>query len=91
VAAPPEVWARAAWAVIDLAEMGGLPSEGLFEGAPFDATSVRKLSRVTWDEYCTLVENVGRLAGDGLDGLLEATYHQAVKTDRKRSDKLTHG
>ena len=61
---------------MDLADLGGLPRVQLFEGLPFDATSVRTLKRVPWSDYCTLVENIGRLAGDGLEDLLEASYHQ---------------
>jgi hypothetical protein len=71
-----EVYARVVWAAIDLAELGGLPRAQLFEGLPFDATSVRALKRVAWEDYCTLVENIGRLAGDGLEDLLESSYHQ---------------
>lgn len=71
-----EVYARVVWAAIDLAQLGGLPRAHLFEGLPFDAKSARRLKRVAWSDYCTLVENIGRLAGDGLEDLLEASYHQ---------------
>lgn len=76
VAVRHEVWARMVWAAIDLAELGGLPTEHLFQSLPFDAVSVRRLKRVAWDDYCVLVENIGRLSGDGLEDLLEAGYHQ---------------
>jgi DNA-binding CsgD family transcriptional regulator len=73
---PYDVWARVAWAAIDLAELGGLPREHLFDNVPFDAQSVRRMKRVAWSDYCTLCENIGAIAGNGLEDLLESTYHQ---------------
>ena len=62
--------------MIDVAATGGIPRDLVFEGLPFDATSVRRLKRVAWSDYITLCENVARLAGDGLESLLESSYHQ---------------
>jgi DNA-binding CsgD family transcriptional regulator len=76
-AAPHQVWARAVWAAVDTAVMAGLPREGLFAGLPFDAESVRKLKRVSWDDYCTLCENMDALAGGEVADLLESSYHQS--------------
>lgn len=76
VATQHEVFARVAWAAIDLAALGGLPREPLFEGLPFDAKSVRALKRVAWSDYVALCENMERLAGGGLEDLFESSYHQ---------------
>jgi len=71
-----EVWARVAWAAIDLAELGGISRDPLFAGLPWDARSVRELKRVQWSDYCTLCENIGKASGDGLEDLLESSYHK---------------
>jgi hypothetical protein len=78
-----EIWARAAWAAIQLSERAGLPRAELFRGLPWDATSVRALKKVKWDDYATLIENIGALAGDGLEDLLEASYHDVFPELRK--------
>jgi hypothetical protein len=70
-----DVYARVAWAAIDLAVLGGLPRDKLFDGLPFDARSVRGLRRVAWSDYVTLCENIGALLGDGYEDLAEASYH----------------
>jgi DNA-binding CsgD family transcriptional regulator len=76
-AAPHQVWARVVWAAIDTAVMGGLPRDELFAGLPFDESSVRKLKRVSWNDYCKLCENIDKLAGGEVADLLEAGYHQS--------------
>ncbi len=78
-----EIWARAAWAAIQLAERAGLPREELFRGLPWSARTVRTLKKVKWDDYCTLIENIGRLTGDGLEDLLESSYHDVFPELRK--------
>ncbi len=70
-----DVFARVVWAIIDVAATGGLPRAPLFEGVPFDASSVRGLERVSWNDYVTVCENIGRLAGDGLEDLFESCHH----------------
>ncbi len=75
-AARHEVFARVAWAMIDVATDAGIASEQLFEGLPFDAKSVRRLKRVAWSDYIMLCENVERLAGSRLQDMLENGYHQ---------------
>lgn len=65
------------WAAVDTAERGGIPIEPLFDGLPFDHASMRKMSRVRWDDYCTIVERILAACGGDreLEDLLESTYH----------------
>lgn len=74
------VWARVVWASVDLVARAGLPVDPLFEGLPFDARSVRKMDRVSWDDYCSVVEAVERVAGgpDACAALLASGYHQVL-------------
>jgi DNA-binding CsgD family transcriptional regulator len=67
-----EVWARAAWVPIDLARRAGMDVASFFEGLPFDEPALRRMKRVPWDQYCTLVERLEDAAGgpEGFDGLL---------------------
>lgn len=78
-----EIWARAAWAAIQLGERAGLPREELCRGLPWTTRSVRTLKRVRWEDYCGLIENVARLTGDGLEDLLESSYHDVFPELRK--------
>jgi len=71
-----EVWARVAWAAIDLADLAKVHHDQLFVGLPWNARSVRELKRVLWSDYCTLCENIGKATGDGLEDLLESSYHK---------------
>ena len=65
------------WAAVDTAERGGLPIEPLFDGLPFDNAALRKMSRVRWDDYCTIAERILVACGGDreLEDLLESTYH----------------
>lgn len=74
------VWARVVWASVDVVARAGLPVEPLFEGLPFDAKSVRAMDRVSWDDYCAIVEAVERVAGgpDACAALLATSYHQVL-------------
>jgi len=67
-----------AWAAVDLAEEGGIATDQLFEGLRFDARTLRGLKRVTWDDYCVLIERIEVLAGggEGIVDLLEGAYHR---------------
>lgn len=58
------------------------------KASPFDARSVRELKRVAWSDYIQLCENIGALAGDGLEDLLEASYHQVYPELRAAVGKL---
>jgi len=75
-----EVWARVVWAAIDVAEQGGLRTDALYEGLPFDARSVRRLRHVDWIDYCVIVERIETLAGgpEGCERLLSESYHDAI-------------
>jgi DNA-binding CsgD family transcriptional regulator len=73
-----EVWARVAWDVIDLAERSGVDTATLFRGLAFDAQSVRRMRRIAWDDYCTLVERVESSVGgpESLTRISEDGYHR---------------
>jgi len=88
VSAPHELWARIVWAAIDMAELGGLDTAAICEGLPFDPVSVHKLKRVTWDDYATICTRMGEQTGDGLDDLLEGTYHQVLPEVRNLASRL---
>ncbi len=79
-----EVWAKVAWAAIDTAVRGNLSIEGIFDGLPFDAASIRRLRRVAWSDYCILVERIETRAGgsEALAKLLEAEYHESFAEAR---------
>ena len=65
------------WAAVDTAERGGIAIEPLLEGLPFDKASLRKMSRVRWDDYCTITERILDACGGEreLEDLIESTYH----------------
>ena len=73
-----EVWAKAIWIVMDLAEQGGIPLEPLFEGLPFDAAGARRLRRVSWDDYCVVGDRVEDAVGgpERLADLRENDFHR---------------
>lgn len=74
------VWARVVWAAVDTIARAGLPVEPLFEGLPFDAKTVRAMDRVSWDDYCAIVEAFERVTGgpDACAALLATSYHQVI-------------
>lgn len=74
------VWARVVWASMDLVANAGLPVDALFEGLPYDAKAVRKMGRVSWDDYCHIVERIEVLAGgpDGCSRLMSSGYHHVI-------------
>src|SRR6185312_15129258 len=52
-----QVWARVAWAVLALGrELGA--ADQLLAGMPFDEAGLRARKRITWDEYCTMIERL---------------------------------
>lgn len=80
MSASHELWARAVWAAVDTAERGGLDVPRLFDGLSFDDVTMRKRSRIAWDDYCTIVERIEIQVGGPreLEDLLEATYHTVL-------------
>ena len=68
------------WAAVDMAERGGLDMSVLYEGLPFNATALRRRSRVRWDDYCTIVERIAAGCGGVTEheDLLESTYHTVL-------------
>ena len=85
-----EVWARSLWAAVETAERAGLTTEGLFNGLPFDAESVRRLKRVRWDDYCIVAERIETLAGgpEGCIRMLEENYDRSFPEVRKVAASL---
>ncbi|HET9987131.1 MAG TPA: hypothetical protein VFQ65_01395, partial [Kofleriaceae bacterium] len=75
-----EIWARAAWAAVDLSRELGVTPDSLLVDLPYDAAALRRLRRVTWADYCAIVERVAEAAGgmSELEDLLAATYHAVV-------------
>src|SRR5690606_20364863 len=57
-AAPFQVWARALWAVLDLAKLEGVSLTDLFDGVPFDDASLRCTNTIAWDDYCSVCERL---------------------------------
>jgi DNA-binding CsgD family transcriptional regulator len=73
-----QVWARVVWDVLEIANRASIDPAPLTEGLPFDAKSVRRMRRVAWDDYCTLVERLAEHIG-GLDELARFSadnYHR---------------
>jgi len=71
-----------------MAELGGLDTAALCEGLPFDPVSVHKLKRVAWDHYATICTRMGEQTGEGLDDLLEGTYHQVLPEVRRLASSV---
>lgn len=72
-----EIWASVLWTAVDLAERGGLPAQPLLEGLPFDKKTYRRLGRVDWIDYCTVVERIEEQAGgpEACERLLASSLH----------------
>ena len=89
--APHQVWARAAWALVDVAQAGGVEQDGLFRGLPFDDASMRRQKRIAWSDYCVLVERLEERTAEagGLVDLLEGGYHQVFPEARALVALLT--
>jgi DNA-binding CsgD family transcriptional regulator len=75
-----EISARGLVVSVDAAERGGISGAELLHGLPFDATTLRRMRRVRWDDYVVVVERLEELAGgpERLQQLLEDTYHQVI-------------
>lgn len=80
VPASHEVWARAAWLVVDVIQRANLAMSMLFEGLAYDAAQLRHMHRIPWDDYATLCERARTLVGsdDDLDDLVEETYQVGI-------------
>jgi DNA-binding CsgD family transcriptional regulator len=84
-----EVWARGVVSLIDLAVHVGLPTDGLFDGLPFDEPGLRKRRHVRWDDYCEIMERVAQRVGiERVEDLLETSYHQVVPEVRAFAGSL---
>ncbi len=75
-----EIWARLVWAAVDMAEQARLDVPALVEGLSFDAVTMRRRSRIPWDEYCTLGERIEAQCGGPREfqDLLESSYHTVL-------------
>lgn len=75
-----ELWARVAWDVVNLARSAGVDVWAACAGLSFDPESVRRLRRVSWDDYCTLSERVAEGVGglEALARLSENRYHDTT-------------
>jgi DNA-binding CsgD family transcriptional regulator len=75
-----EIWARVLWAAVDTAEQAGLDVPALVEGLSFDAVTMRRRSRVPWDEYGTVLERIEMQCGGPreLEDLFESGYHTVL-------------
>jgi len=75
-----QVWARALWAALDLADLAQVPLAGVFEGLSFDALSVRSRRSVPWDEFCIACERLEQRCGgpEACAQLLTSSYHQVL-------------
>jgi DNA-binding CsgD family transcriptional regulator len=80
-----EIWARMAWVIVDLAQRANLSVPVVFEGLPYDAAGLRRMRRISWDDYATILERVHTLIGsdDDLDELVESTYHVVLPELRR--------
>ena len=50
-----------------MAERGGLDMAAMYDGLPFNATTLRRRTRVRWDDYCTIVERIAVACGGPRD------------------------
>jgi DNA-binding CsgD family transcriptional regulator len=71
----------AAQKVIAVAATAGIPSEALTAGLSFDARSLARRRRVTWDEYCLLIERFEIEVGgtEAMRDRLEGSYHEVLE------------
>ena len=85
-----QVWARAMWAVLDLARLADVPLTGVFDGLSFDAVSVRSRRSVPWDDYCIACERLEQRCGgpEACWRLLTRSYHLVLPEFRALTGKL---
>ena len=58
-----EVWAKALWTMLDIAEQGDVDIARVLQGMPFDAAQARRLRRIAWDDYVTIGDRVEDAVG----------------------------
>lgn len=70
----------AARALLRLAAGAGIATEPLTRGLSFDEASLRRVRRVSWDDYCIVAERLEVEAGgpEALEALAEQAYHEAI-------------
>jgi len=75
-----EVWARAAWAAVDMSSELGVAPDSLLVGLPYDAAELRRKKRITWADYGMICERLGEAAGGmaELEELLADAYHRML-------------
>jgi DNA-binding CsgD family transcriptional regulator len=85
-----EVWARAAWALVDLSRELGVTPDSLLVDVGFDNAELRRRRRIPWTEYCAIIERVAQVAGgpEELEDLGANAYHQVVPELRAFAGKL---
>jgi DNA-binding CsgD family transcriptional regulator len=72
-----EVSVRVVVAVVRMLERVALPTDELFAGLPFRERDLRRLRRISWDDYVTICDNAAAIVGgpEALSALLEDGYH----------------
>jgi len=90
VAGRHEIWARVAWAAVDLSRELGVTADSLLVELPYDAAELRRRKRVAWADYCAIVERIGEAAGGmtELEDLLADSYHHVVPELRSLASVL---
>jgi len=85
-----EVWARIAWAAVDMSTELGVSADSLLVGLPYSAAELRRRTRVPWADYCVICERVGEAAGGmaELEDLLADSYHQVLPEMRSLAGAL---
>ena len=75
-----EVWARVAWAAVDMSTELGVSPDSLLVDLPYNAAELRRRTRVPWADYCMICERVGDAAGGmaELEELLADSYHRVL-------------
>lgn len=70
--------ARAIWVALDAVEAAGIDTAPAFEGLSIDAVSVRRASRIAWDDFAVVFERLEILCGgpDSFDRIGELHFHK---------------
>ena len=68
------------WALVRLLERGHFPTAPAFDGLSYGVDDLKSRTRVPWDDYVTMCNNLQRIVGndDDLIDLVEAEYHQVL-------------
>ena len=75
-----EVWARVAWAMVELGREVDASPAALLAGLPFDEHTMLRQRRVAWADYCTIVERLTEAAGGlaEVEDLAVGRYHSVL-------------